>query len=101
MVIKTSLGVLVCVRVSSYLGFFEPRKGLQIPLNVATFPPCTPTRHLQDLFRSAVNWRCDDSRHLAPDCLEGQGDLVSRLTTPITHIVTPFLPVINLLTKSP
>ena len=30
--------------------------------------------------------------------LEGQGDLVSRL---ITHIVTPFIPIINLLTKSP
>ena len=32
--------------------------------------------------------------------LEDQGDLVSRLTTPITHIVTPFIPIINLLTKS-
>ena len=34
-------------------------------------------------------------------CLEGQGDLVSRLITPITQIVSPFIPVINLLTKSP
>ena len=33
--------------------------------------------------------------------LEGQGDLVSRLITPITHIVTTILPIINLLTKSP
>ena len=33
--------------------------------------------------------------------LEGQGDLVSRLITPITHIVSPFIPIINLLTKSP
>ena len=33
--------------------------------------------------------------------LEGQGDLVSRFITPITHIVIPFIPVINLLTKSP
>ena len=33
--------------------------------------------------------------------LEGQGDLVSRLVTPITHIVTPVIPIINLLTKSP
>ena len=33
--------------------------------------------------------------------LEGQGDLVSRLITTITHIVTPFIPIINLLTKSP
>ena len=35
------------------------------------------------------------------DYLEGQGDLVSRLITPITHIVTLFIPIINLLTKSP
>ena len=33
--------------------------------------------------------------------LEGQGDLVSRLITPITHIVTPIIPIINLVTKSP
>ena len=33
--------------------------------------------------------------------LEGQGDLVSRLITPITHIVTPVIPRINLLTKFP
>ena len=34
-------------------------------------------------------------------CLEGQGDLVSRLITPITHIVTLVIPSINQLTKSP
>ena len=33
--------------------------------------------------------------------LEGQGDLLSRLITPITHIVTLVIPLINLLTKSP
>ena len=33
--------------------------------------------------------------------LEGQGDLISRLITPTTHIVTLIIPVINLLTKSP
>ena len=33
--------------------------------------------------------------------LKGQGDLVSRLITPITHIVTLLIPVINLLPKSP
>ena len=33
--------------------------------------------------------------------LEGQGDLVSRLITSITHIVTPIIPIINLVTKSP
>ena len=33
--------------------------------------------------------------------LAGQGDVVSRLITPITYIVTPFIPIINLLTKSP
>ena len=33
--------------------------------------------------------------------LKGQGDLVSRLATPVTHIVTPVIPIIRLLTKSP
>ena len=33
--------------------------------------------------------------------LEGQGDLVSRLITPITHIVTPIIPISNPVTKSP
>ena len=33
--------------------------------------------------------------------LEGQGDLVSILKTPISHIVTPVIPIINLVTKSP
>ena len=33
--------------------------------------------------------------------LEGQGDLVTRLVTVITHLVTLVNPVINLLTKSP
>ena len=33
--------------------------------------------------------------------LEGHGDLVSILITPISHIVTPIIPIINLLTKSP
>ena len=35
------------------------------------------------------------------DYLEGQGDLVSRLITPITHIVTLVIPIIDPLTKSP
>ena len=34
-------------------------------------------------------------------CLEGQGDLLSRLITPITHIITPIIPIINLVIKSP
>ena len=33
--------------------------------------------------------------------LEGQGDLVRRLVTHITHIVTLVIPIINMLTKSP
>ena len=35
------------------------------------------------------------------ECLEGQGDLVSRLIAPITRTVTLFIPLINLLAKSP
>ena len=33
--------------------------------------------------------------------LEGHGDLINRLITPISHIITPINPIINLLTKSP
>ena len=33
--------------------------------------------------------------------LGGSGDLVSRLITPITHIVTLIIPIMNILTKSP
>ena len=33
--------------------------------------------------------------------LEGPGDLVSRLMIPISHIITPLISAINLLTKSP
>ena len=33
--------------------------------------------------------------------LEGHGDLVFRLITPISHIITPMIPIINPLTKSP
>ena len=33
--------------------------------------------------------------------LEGQGDLVSRLITHISHIITPMIPIINLLIKPP
>ena len=37
----------------------------------------------------------------AHDYLEGHWDLVRRLITPISHIVTPIILIINLLTKSP
>ena len=33
--------------------------------------------------------------------LEGQGDLVSILISPINHIITPVIPIIKPLTKSP
>ena len=33
--------------------------------------------------------------------LEGHGDLVSRLITPISKMITPIIPIINLLSKSP
>ena len=33
--------------------------------------------------------------------LEGQGDFVGRFITPITHIVTPVIPIIKLVTKPP
>ena len=33
--------------------------------------------------------------------LEGHGDLVGRIITPISHIITPPIPICNLLAKSP
>ena len=33
--------------------------------------------------------------------LEGHGDSVSSLMTPISHIITPIVPIITLLTKPP
>ena len=33
--------------------------------------------------------------------LAGHGDLVSRLITPIRHIITPMIPITKPLTKSP
>ena len=36
-----------------------------------------------------------------PSHLEGQGDLVSRLITPITHIVTLVIVILDLFIKSP
>ena len=52
---------------------------------------------------SVVNLRvCGLTRNPNPKpYLEDQGDLVSRLITPITHIITLLIPIINLLTKSP
>ena len=34
-------------------------------------------------------------------CLECEGDLVSRLTTSVSHILTLHIPIINQPTKSP
>ena len=59
-----------------------------------------------------VMWRSKDLQHLAWEikgrvcfldipCLKGHGDLVIRLKTPITHMVTPFICIINPFTKSP
>ena len=44
-------------------------------------------------------WRKPPLKH--DGHLEGQGDLVSRLLTPLTHIATQLTPIMNLLTKSP
>ena len=47
-------------------------------------------------FPSAAAKQCPEVLYL-----EGQGDLATRLITPITQIVTLLIPLINLLTKSP
>ena len=33
--------------------------------------------------------------------LEGQGDLVNRLIAPISYMETSFIPIMNLLSKTP
>ena len=40
-------------------------------------------------------------KHVERSLLGGSRDLVSRLITPITHIVALSIPITNLLTKSP
>ena len=46
-------------------------------------------------------WRIFERTKLHPIAyLEGEGDLASRLVTPITHIIILVIPSINLLTKS-
>ena len=49
----------------------------------------------------------DSSSHMAPHVnilggsgLEGQGGLVGRIISPLIHIATLAIPVVNLLTKS-
>ena len=64
------------------------------------WPAIQQRRRVQagDLDRGFDSWCCGCSFY---SYLEGQGDLVSRLITPITHVVTLLIPIINLLTKSP
>ena len=50
--------------------------------------------------KQGVDWLGSEKK-VVQGYLEGQGDLVSRLLTPLTHIVTQLTPIINLLTKSP
>ena len=65
-----------------------------VPMKVLlAYEPDAQSPHLGLLWRRGITW------FIA--YLEGQGDLVSRLITPITHIVTLVLPLINLVTKSP
>ena len=73
------------------LGWGISGSGLRIPCG----PPLTCKTSLEVLCGSdmQLGWRREH--------LEGQGDLVSRLITPIIHIVNPFIPIINLVTKSP
>ena len=40
-------------------------------------------------------------KHARTRYLGGQGDLVSICKTPISHIITPIIPIFNRLTKSP
>ena len=47
-------------------------------------------------------YKCRSAFSLTPKpYLDGQGDLVSRLVTPITHIVNLIIPIIHPLTNSP
>ena len=66
--------------------------------------PSSSNRH-RSLTARRTNWhRRKVVLYLRPSgfraYLEGQGDLVSRLITPITHN-TPNDPIVNLLAKSP
>ena len=76
----------------------------QVPLTFPKRPytnplPCmTCSMFFSTWFSPSGAGNCDALEH---PYLEGQGDLVSSLITPITHIVTLVIPLINLVTKSP
>ena len=54
-------------------------------------------RQARTIFRGPYN----KGYRILGSILGGSGDLVSRLITSITHIVTLNIPIINLFTKSP
>ena len=60
---------------------------------------CTQTSENKPLLSQRLSQEMSQTTPIT--YLEGQGDLVSRLIAPITHIVTLLTPILNLLTKSP
>ena len=59
------------------------------------------TKRFQVRVGTVVTWPKKLAQVSHKPYLEGQGDLVSRLITPITHIVTLIIPTMNLFTKFP
>ena len=51
--------------------------------------------------RCTTNTFCGVEDFPTDKYLEGQGDVVSRLISTITHIITPIIPTIDLLIKFP
>ena len=70
-----------------------------LPISGTPPPPaCSRFPTSPDLPPEADRWRPGSQSGLRLS--EGHGGLVSRLITLINHIVTPIIPVINLLTES-
>ena len=91
------MGICICIVyiyicIKGYRGFsFEgfPKLGVPVVIRTCGKLPKFLGKALQYTTRKGTTY------------LEGQGDLASRLISPITHIVTLLIPIINLLTKSP
>ena len=80
---------------SSYKG--DARIWGMYPKVARAIPPCFPELEKPKPLLSSV----PSPKKWCLRYLEGQGDLVSRLSTPITHIVNPVIPLIKPVTKSP
>ena len=81
-----------------YIGMMQPKT---LSLKAGAYHRSLRSLEYDNLLVSFVEllYTNPNIRHIL--YLEGQGDLVSRRITPISHRITPIFPITNPLTKSP